>query len=399
MLVDATTAGGQPQAPHVVTGPRSVLEGGRMRRFRILAMAGPGLILALLLITSSTVGGKGGTDIRAQKLAFTATNLLAPTGGFSEPSIVLSSKDHVFLCGPNGLGAGNAFVRSADWKSFERFDINDAPISGGDCDIKVGPDDAIYEANLQLFGSAVRKSVLDGRGPPAPPNTTGNGSFDYQLYEDTVEQDRQWLAIDQADGSIVYFGYHDLSAEVEVVAKSLDGGKTFPIHNVTSTDPALLPDTAPNTYSGPVRVDPTDHNTIVQVYAISTIGANDDESLGNLFPWVTWDRAGNLYVMAARGGKDAAGNPTNGVYYAWSADKGKTWSPMIRANTGSGAVVFPTMGGGKGGVVDFAWLESAALDQRDQGTWTLHFAQSRNATSAKPTFTQVTGPAVRTGAV
>ncbi len=411
-----------------------------MRRFRILAMAGPGLILALLLITSSAVGGKGGSDIRAQKLAFTATNLLPPTGGFSEPSIALSSKDHVFLCGPNGLGAGNAFVRSADWKSFERFDINDVPISGGDCDIKVGPDDAVYEANLQLFGSAIRKSVLDGRGPPAAPNTTGNGSFDYQLYEDTVEQDRQWLANDPTDGSIVYFGYHDLSAEVEVVAKSLDGGKTFPIHNVTSLDPALLPDTAPNTYSGPVRVDPTDHNTLVQVYAISTIGdnveacnpdtvcfgepktivtaistdggltwtdhvamsvasANDDESLGNLFPWVTWDRAGNLYVMAARGGKDAAGNPTNGVYYAWSGDKGTTWSPMIRANTGSGAVVFPTMVGGKGGVVDFAWLESSALDQGDQGTWTLHFAQSRNATSAKPTFTQVTGPAVRTGAV
>jgi hypothetical protein len=136
-----------------------------MRRFRILAMAAPGLLLTLLLITSSAVGGKT-ADVRNQKFAFTATNLLPPTGGFSEPSITLSSKDHVFLCGPNGLGAGNAFVRSADWKSFERFDINDVPISGGDCDIKVGPDDAIYEANLQLFGSAVRKSVLDGVDHP-----------------------------------------------------------------------------------------------------------------------------------------------------------------------------------------------------------------------------------------
>jgi hypothetical protein len=410
-----------------------------MRRFRILALAGPGLALAVLLITSSAAGGKT-ADVRSAKFAFTTTNLQPPTGGFSEPSIVLSSKDHVFMCGPLGLGGGNAFVRSTDWKSFERFDIIDTPISGGDCDVKVGTDDAVYEANLQVFGSAVRKSVLDGQGPPAPPNTTGNGSFDYQLYEDTIEQDRQWLANDPADGSIVYFGYHDLSAEMEVVAKSLDGGKTFPIHNVTSVDPALLPDTAPNTYSGPVRVDPADHNTLVQVYAISTIGdnvaacnpdtvcfgepktivaavstnggltwtdhvamsvasANDDESLGNLFPWVTWDRAGNLYVMAARGGQNSAGAPTNGVYYAWSGDKGNTWSPMIRANAGSGAVVFPTMVGGKSGVVDFAWLESSALDQGDQGTWTLHFAQSRNATSAKPTFTQVTGPVVRTGAV
>jgi hypothetical protein len=410
-----------------------------MRRFRILAMAGPGLLLALLLITASAFGGKGG-DVRSQKFAFTTTTLLPPTGGFGEPSIALSSKDHVFICGPEGLFTGNAFVRSADWQTFQRFNITDTPIDGEDCDVKVGPDDAVYEANLQIFGGAVRKSVLDGQGPPAPPNTTGNGSFDYQVYEDTVEQDRQWLATDPADGSIVYYGYHDLSAEMEVVAKSLDGGKTFPLHTVTSTDPLLLPDTAPNTYSGPVRVDPADHNTLIQVYAISTIGdnvdacnpdtacfgepktivaavstdggltwtdhvamsvaaANDDESLGNLFPWVTWDRAGNLYVMAARGGTDAAGKPTNGVYYAWSGDKGKTWSPMIRTNVGSGAVVFPTTVGGKAGVVDFAWLESTALDQGDKGTWTVHFSQSRNATSAIPTFTQVTGPAVRTGGV
>jgi hypothetical protein len=129
------------------------------------------------------------------------------------------------------------------------------------------------------------------------------------------------------------------------------------------------------------------------------VAGKGNEILGNLFPWVTWDGAGNLYVMAARGGQDSAGRPTNGVYYAWSGDKGATWSPMRRVNPGAGAVVFPTMVGGKGGVVDFAWLESTALDQGQRGTWTLHFAQSRNATSSKPTFTQVIGPAVRTGAV
>ena len=154
-----------------------------MRRFRILGLAGPGLLLALLLITSTAAGGKA-ADVRSQKFAFTATNLLPPTGGFGEPSIALSSKDHVFMCGPEGLVTGNAFVRSADWKSFERFNIVDTPVNGEDCDVKVGPDDAVYEANLQIVGGAIRKSVLDGQGPPAPPNTTGNGSFDYQVYED-----------------------------------------------------------------------------------------------------------------------------------------------------------------------------------------------------------------------
>ena len=72
---------------------------------------------------------------------------------------------------------------------------------------------------------------------------------------------------------------------------------------------------------------------------------------------------------------------------------------MLRVNKGSGAVVFPTLVGGKGGVVDFAWLKSTAADQAANGTWTVHFAQSRNAAWAFPSFTEPTGPAVRNGGV
>jgi hypothetical protein len=404
-------------------------------------------VLVLIAIAAATGSAsaakkppKAPADVRSAGFAFTETDLFRGSpNAFGEPSIALSSKDHVFLCGPQGIGAGNQFVRTADWTTFETFLITDTPVDGEDCDVKVGADDAVYEANLQIFGGAIRKSVADGQGPPAPPNTTGNGSFDYQVTEDPVEQDRQWLAPDPADASILYYGYHDFASESEVVAKSLDGGKTFPIHTVSSSDPTLLTDTLPNTFSGPVRVDPVDHLTVVQVYAISTAADNagacntetacfgmpkrivaavsndggltwtdhlamdvagkGNEILGNLFPWVTWDRAGNLYVMAALGGQDAEGHPTNGVYYAVSEDKGATWSAMHKVNAGTGAVVFPTMAGGSDGVVDFAWLESSATDQDTVGTWRLHFAQSRNAAAAMPTSTDVTGPVVRTGTV
>jgi hypothetical protein len=413
----------------------------RLRITRATAAGASALLAAVGLLVTPNALATAGKDIRSQPFKFTVTNLLPPIGGFGEPSIVLSSKDHVFFCGPQGLQKGNAVVRTADWKSFQRFNITDTPVSGEDCDIKVGPDDAVYEADLQIFGGAIRKSVLDGQGPPAPPNTSGNGSFDYQVTEDPVEQDRQWLAPDPTDGSIVYYGYHDLAAEMEVVAKSLDGGKTFPIHTITSSNPLLLADTVPNTFSGPVRVDPVDHNTVVQVYGTSTAQDNvaacnpvtlcfgfpnkidvavstdggltwtdhvaldvssqpGNEILGNLFPWVTWDRAGNLYVMGGLGGTDAGGHHTNGMYYAASSDKGQTWSPMHKLNAGSGAVVFPTVTGGKAGVVDFAWLESTAADQGDtSGTWSVHFAQTRNALAARPTFVEVKGPNVRHGAV
>jgi hypothetical protein len=69
------------------------------------------------------------------------------------------------MCGPKGLTVGNAFVRSPNWTTFQRFNITDTPVNGEDCDVKVGPDDAVYEANLQIVGGAIRKSVLDGQGP------------------------------------------------------------------------------------------------------------------------------------------------------------------------------------------------------------------------------------------
>src|SRR3954452_25015744 len=338
------------------------------------------VVLATIVAGTTSASGakkppKPPSDIRSAPFAFTETDLFKGSpSAFGEPSIALSSKDHVFMCGPQGIGTGNQFVRTADWQTFETFVITDTPVDGEDCDVKVGSDDAVYEANLQVAAGAIRKSVADGPGPPAPPNTFGNGSFDYQVTEDPVEQDRQWLAPDPADASIVYYGYHDFASESEVVAKSLDGGKTFPIHTITSTDATLLTDTLPNTFSGPVRVDPADHLTVAQVYAISTAADNvgacntetacfgmpkrivaavstdggltwtdrlamdvprkGNEILGNLLPWVTWDRAGNLYVMADLGGTDAKGNRTNGVYYAASKDKGATWSPMRKVNVG-----------------------------------------------------------------
>ena len=124
-----------------------------MRRFRIFAMAAPGLLLALLLITSSAAGGKG-ADVRSQKFAFTTTNLLPQTGGFGEPSIALTSKDHVFMCGPLGLTTGNAVVRSPDWKTFQRFNIKDQPWFGNPLPTKQFDDGSSETKRPEKAGSA-----------------------------------------------------------------------------------------------------------------------------------------------------------------------------------------------------------------------------------------------------
>jgi hypothetical protein len=238
---------------------------------------------------------------------------------------------------------------------------------------------------------------------------------------------------------VLYLAFHDLALEVEVVAKSTDGGRTFVKHSVASNDPALAGDTFPNTFSGPVRVDPTDPNRVYVVYGISTqadnaatcqtnptncpfgpprsvvVARSNDGGqtwgdamamtspagsvLGNLFPWITVDRAGNVYVTAAGSLKNADGSFTNGIFVSSSRDHGQTWSPKVKVNTGPGAIVFPTIVAGAPGVLDVAWIQSSDADQTKPGDWTVHFAQSRDAVASRPSYTEVQGPLIRHGIV
>ncbi len=384
-------------------------------------------VMVLVLTPTADAGGRQAkTDIRSRSFALTTTVLPHDVDGkgfanFGEPTVALSTKGTLFICGPGGLlGGNNRLLRSADWVHFVDKTYND-PGAGGDCDLKPAPDGSLYAANLQGFGSVIRKSVDDGE------------TWTYQTTEEPIEEDRQWLAPDPVDGSIVYFGYHDLAAEAEIVAKSLDGGKTFPIHSIASTDPTLAADTYPNTYSGPVRVDPSNHNRVYITYAISSAQSNVTQDsrpfglpekivvassadggltwtdhvvmsgppgsvVGNLFPWMTIDKAGNLYSIAAGHiGPDAT---SNGLYVASSTDHGATWSPPMKINVGAGSTVFPTAVAGKDGVLDVAWLEDSLTDFSDpKSQWSLHFAQSRNAHDAAPTYKEVVGPVVRNGAV
>jgi hypothetical protein len=384
------------------------------------------LIAALtsLVALAASVAGAEGQDVRALPLSITATKL--PKSSFAEPSIALNSKDHVFFCGPKGLLGGNGFIRSEDWKTFARSEISDRG-GGGDCELKVGPDDALYTVSLQLWAAAVRKSVDGGK------------SWDYQSTEDMIEQDREWLAPDPADGSIVYMGWHENSTGMIMLSKSLDGAKSFPIHTLVSSDPLLAPQTITATFPGPLRVDPTNHNRLYMVWTISSpdecvrtlsaadpancvsrtrhriiFGRSEDGGLtwinnvamdappgslmGALIPWVAVDRSGNVYVVAGARLPDSTGTQRNGLLYVSSTNHGDTWSPVTKVNAGTGAVVFPTVAAGNDGRVDVSWVESDRFSHDDTtGTWTVHFAQTMNGHDAAPTFTELTGPVVHRG--
>ncbi|HEV7886130.1 MAG TPA: sialidase family protein [Acidimicrobiales bacterium] len=398
-----------------------------MRRLAVAGGLGLALLTAATSVSARSPGPNRELDVRSRPFAFAAVDV--PNSNFSEPSIALTKRDSVLFCGPTRPTV--AYVRTTDWSTFYRQQLGTA--GGSDCDVKVAADNAVLVADLQVFGTDVLRSTDDGASFPVA-NTA----------EDPVEQDRQWLGMDPSNPKTVYLAFHDFVLESEVVAKSTDGGQTFPTHAVASatTDTALAKDTYPNTFSGPVRVDPTDPGRVYVAYGISTFDDNvamcqtsptacpfgaprsvmvavsgdagktwrnvmpitspPGSVIGNLFPWITVDRAGNVYVAAAGAMRNADGTFTNGLFLSMSRDRGATWSPVRKVNAGPGAVVFPTMVAGSRGVLDVAWLESSSPDQTaGDAVWTVHFAQSRNAASAveAPTFIEVAGPAVRHGAV
>ena len=380
----------------------------------------PAVLLAALLAVTIPVQARPAADIRSRPFSFTAISV--PDSNFSEPSVALTQHDSVLFCGPTRPTV--AYVRTGDWTTFQRQQLGSA--GGSDCDVKVGADNAVYVADLQIAGTDIVKSVDDGV------------SFAF-AGEEPVEEDRQWIAPDPSDPNVLYLAFHDLALENEVVAKSVDGGQSFTQHAIASSDPSLASDTVPNTFSGPVRVDPTDTSRVYVAYGTSTldgnltmcetqptncpfglprrvvVAASDDGGatftdvvaidssagsvIGNLFPWITVDRAGNVYVAAAGSVLNADGSVTNAMFVASSTDHGATWAAPTKINRGNGAVVFPTIVAGNDGIVDAAWLESSNPDQTQAGDWTVHFAQSRNAHDAAPAYTGVAGPVVRQGII
>ncbi|MFN2613815.1 MAG: hypothetical protein ABR552_03230, partial [Actinomycetota bacterium] len=304
---------------------------------------------------------------------------------------------------------------------------------GGDCDVATGPNtsggDSVYTANLQAWASAINVSTDDG--------VTFNDPTKNPI-EDPVEQDRMWLATDPVSVGTVYLGYHDFAGSAIVVAKSIDGGNTWLLHSVASSDPAVAVNGIRNTGSpGRVRIDPSNHNRVYIVWVRNTVESrlnglqqqnafapsnqvlvarSDDGGttwsdsiainapvgsvLPNVIPWMAVDKAGNVYVVAAGSILDGNGGSTNGLFVTTSTDHGSTWSPVTKVNTGAGAVVFPTVIAGDAGIADFSWIQ-ADHDRTDDtsNVWTAHFAQSRDILSAAPTFTQVDGPVVHRGDV
>jgi hypothetical protein len=81
----------------------------------------------------------------------------------------------------------------------------------------------------------------------------------------------------------------------------------------------------------------------------------DDVHMLAHWPAFDLDDSGNLYITWD---EDGTGELAAGIYYSYSDDEGRTWSPPLRVNTGTNTAIWPWLGVGDDGKVGIAWLEA-----------------------------------------
>lgn len=229
----------------------------------------------------------------------------------------------------------------------------------------------------------------------------------------------------------MFLVYHDFVAETVDLNRSDDGGKTWDTAPTPVTNDGDAPgsqdvvegaDQGANTFQGPMAVNQQNGDVYI-VFAISSAqgnvttgvppygdpeqivvasshdngktfdlhlvqGGGPGEAAGEIFPWITLDKAGTVYVSYAYRAKDT--DPLN-IVMTHSKDRGQTWSKPAVVNTDntSGSHIYSTISAGDPGKVDVAWYTGDKIDPSNTNQdWHVDFAQVTNADTTNPTVHQ-----------
>lgn len=319
----------------------------------------------------------------------------------AEPRIVHDPLGNLYLTAIQGVPAGSDTWKSADggntWTYLGEPDGAQAAASGlgfvgvgaggGDEDIITLPNGNVVMTSLWLGGNTTCSSTNGGSTWVCDPE----GST-------LPADDRQWLA-DQ-DSSVVYITSKQLGGGVGgtesiYAAKSTDGGVTFPfVSQVTTPELGVQPgdqgnmlvDGNQNVYT--VFFDPTS----TQLYLAKSVDAGQtwilklvyqaaaNTSIAHVFPSLTLDKAGNIYIAFSDGVTS---------FLTSSSDGGQTWSVPVRVNQGANAKtsVEPwVVAGDPGRVAVFFYGTSDPNFNSSSAQWSIYMAQSQNALAPVPTF-------------
>jgi hypothetical protein len=320
----------------------------------------------------------------------------------AEPRIVHDPVGNLYLTAIQGVPAGSDTWKSIDggntWSYIGEPDGAQAAASGaglvgagaggGDEDIITLPNGHVVMTSLWLGSNTTCVSSNGGAAWVCNPN----GST-------LPADDRQWLA--NFDSNTVYITSKQLGALLNgtdsiYVAKSIDGGVTFPfVSQVTTPELGVQPGD-----QGNILVDHNNGNVYTvffglqenQLYLGKSVDAGqswmlklvyqapDNVSIAHVFPSLALDHAGNLYVAFSDGVNSYLTSSTTG---------GEAWTTPVRVNAGANAktTVEPwVVAGDAGRVAVFFYGTSDASFNSSTAQWSIYMAQSQNALAAVPTF-------------
>ncbi|MGI9089164.1 MAG: dockerin type I domain-containing protein [Chthoniobacterales bacterium] len=326
----------------------------------------------------------------------------------AEPEIKSDIFGNIYLTAINGVPGGTDLWKSTDkGTTFSYLGQPDglqdkcaAPTpqclgaGGADDSIDVSSGGYLYVTSLYVGSVTVSTSMDGGTGGVQPAQAWNLNTFSTGI----PVQDRQWVAAygPQTLNMIVRQapGTGDLT-----FIKSVDAGKTFSapviVRSGNSTEGNLVVDP----YNGNLYTTTIPGTALTEIHLLKSVdgGATWTESTiytgaagtnpAHKFTMLAVDRGGNLHL--AFSSSNLAGNCH--VYLMSSSDQGASWLPAVQVDSGAGTTtaVQPWIVAGSPEVVDVTWLgSSGATPDVAPFDWNVFFAQTRNALSPTPTFTQ-----------
>ena len=266
---------------------------------------------------------------------------------------------------------------------------------GGDVDLAVSMPDPTTNAlpspptlaSSSLIAANISSQKSTDKGVTFTRNNLGNATGGVPA------DDRQWEEF--YGQNTVYLLYRTLAPAVTQIQRSTDGGLTFgPAQTAGAIGQVGYIDVHQKT--GTVYISGSTgqvcHSTVTLPTGEAAVyqcvqAATDPSGVGHLFfPVKVADDGtpnGTVYVAYSNG---------HDIFLVNSTDKGVTWSLPIRVSNGADTKtsLFPWLETGPTpGSVGIVWYGSASATNDDNANWEVFFAQSFNATAAKPTFRQV----------
>jgi hypothetical protein len=387
------------------------------------------------LMTSAPLVGYNGKATFVSQAGGPAPNPVRSTGGlaFAPPTTIVDAQrtegeplnyidqdGNYWDSGPYGFSTGQSWVhRSTDGGN--QFNIvsfvglrPNAPPGGGDTDVVVDDQGDAYFVDLEgLAELSCAVSEDDGN----------NWTTNQACVADTVV-DRQWFAMDNGptpgpNDNTVFLAYRQVPLGSFIYSTQ---GADDPIPGggvaYANSSADLVNPVSQGAPCGQMRFDPVDryvyypciqgdHVEITRaqiapgqrtgiVYTnVQAPPSPGGGPVGDLFPSVATDSAGNLYAVWID-------ETDHNVYYAASTDHGTTWGPVQQINgNDANSNEFMWAQGGAPGTLAVAWLGNSSHLDSDlmpswynnrqaaaQFKWFGYASLIRNATASSPSFVQ-----------